>query len=530
MWQTIYRRKPFPAAGRPLGWEYVTWIGARRDPSRSQRHITSLGVELSVATPKVAGSPCGLHREGWVSGLSMRGIAAALIVSIGFLVPALSSGATAPSSTIGAAALGLFPPSPLPLQNNPQTTISESFSSSASSWRPGLDEREVFQALVSHAPASSSTEWRLRIGKGGQIYSLRTPAGEVIAPQGRFDSTWVDSVFQPVAVYIEKNAPQSRNVRDPSPTYALQTGVYERDPVLKGRFYAPLLAAAATPDGHGYAVLNWYQQAHIPSLNTSGLLVYAQYRDAGDGIIEVTYILYNFGNLENDILDRFNLPWSVIRSTTYSSHFVSSPDNGLTEKMGRFADKLAMPVRDTGGWVVFANNNPTDSSNALGIVFGLEASNSLYRYGQGGSPLLQEFVSTVATSFPLAVGEAFLYRYYLVVGTYAEVRNRAPTLVPDTAFKPITFNLDADPHVNQPRNVETGYPPSCVVGYPASNYKPLFLLEKTRSGEDIASPNPYTLSSSSNFNGKAVYYPYDGATKYLGLLGFVPTTASNCGK
>ncbi len=67
---------------------------------------------------------------------------------------------------------------------------------SESNWL-GLEERQVFFRSLTHTEEGRS--WTMKIGKGGQIYSITTPElGEMVAAQRAKYGQWVDEVFQHV--------------------------------------------------------------------------------------------------------------------------------------------------------------------------------------------------------------------------------------------------------------------------------------------------------------------------------------------
>jgi dienelactone hydrolase len=79
--------------------------------------------------------------------------------------------------------LDVFPPSvvDVPAGSRGETTITLDYAPSGSVWAEGLDERQVFQAELPHRQGDDDS-FRLRIGKGGQIYSLRGAFGESVPP------------------------------------------------------------------------------------------------------------------------------------------------------------------------------------------------------------------------------------------------------------------------------------------------------------------------------------------------------------
>ncbi len=53
------------------------------------------------------------------------------------------------------------------------------------------------------------------------------------------------------------------------------------------------------------------QHAHVPTNFTSAMLYHTRFRDCGDGIIEATWALLNFG----DVVNYLDVPWGGVRSS-----------------------------------------------------------------------------------------------------------------------------------------------------------------------------------------------------------------------
>jgi hypothetical protein len=79
--------------------------------------------------------------------------------------------------------LDVFPPSVATVEKDRQglTSISLDYTPSTSLWAEGLDEKQVFHAQIQH-DQNENNSFTLRIGKGGQVYSLRGPFGESVPP------------------------------------------------------------------------------------------------------------------------------------------------------------------------------------------------------------------------------------------------------------------------------------------------------------------------------------------------------------
>jgi len=103
--------------------------------------------------------------------------------------------------------LDVFPPSSVhvPQDARGRTKLSAEYTPSGSLWNEHLDEQAVFNVELKHEQ-TADTSFRLRLGKGGQLYSLCGPFGESIPPQG-VGNPWNDEVWQFVAVCSKYNHP-----------------------------------------------------------------------------------------------------------------------------------------------------------------------------------------------------------------------------------------------------------------------------------------------------------------------------------
>ena len=85
---------------------------------------------------------------------------------------------------------------------NAAYTYQYTSSDSTSSWDETSEmyEANVFLAELSHTEANSNRTWKLRVGKGGNMYSFVGPFGETVPPQYHTDAPWVDEVRLTVAM------------------------------------------------------------------------------------------------------------------------------------------------------------------------------------------------------------------------------------------------------------------------------------------------------------------------------------------
>jgi hypothetical protein len=106
------------------------------------------------------------------------------------------------------------------------TSFSATYTStmSISQWHPlqATYEPDVFEVDIIHSDVNENRTWTLRIGKGGQISSLITKAGEVVANEEYPTSFWNDLVPQMVAVNGDLNT-------NTNPNFIHQAGPYARD-------------------------------------------------------------------------------------------------------------------------------------------------------------------------------------------------------------------------------------------------------------------------------------------------------------
>ena len=161
------------------------------------------------APPTSAATPCHLLSLPAPSGLfdltmTARTFALLLLclnLSLGHMTADAAKPAPLPlAGPASAALLDLFPPSTAirPPQHQGQTTLSTTYQPSGSVWDKHLDEQTVFLAELTHRQSVAS-DFSLRIGKGGQLYSLRAAFGESVPPQAA-SNPWNDEVWQFVAV------------------------------------------------------------------------------------------------------------------------------------------------------------------------------------------------------------------------------------------------------------------------------------------------------------------------------------------
>ena len=428
------------------------------------------------------------------------------------------------------------------------------FEPSGSTWTDGLDERDVFLA------AMEGEGWRIGIGKGGQLYSVRGPFGESVPPQ-RLDSPWNDEVWQMVLTVEEiirpihdfqKQGREQRMATMPLMYFIHQSGIYvkgQSDGIDSGSvdrpFYSPVLRQHWDPATRTFHVVNWAQQARTPCVWKSGALIYTAYRDLGGGALEVTQVLHHFGD---QTITYINAPWGGVRHSALPHAILSKPDGTWEEVEGGWgADTALRKLRDTGGWEAWVRNPDQGESPALALVFGTEpelrapgaARPSLVRWGTAGNVEVRDYQVTEQISKPrLEPGGTLAARWFLVSGSFDDVRRRAEELAPEAGVWTPVPDASAAQEIwmsdGRPATTGEGKPAFELHAQPLPGTVPFFLMKDTRSGEIFVTTDPYVLTDSepfanplpndhpehSRYEGRVVYHQYSSRGVFLDLLGY----------
>jgi|GEM_PF-6367045 len=376
----------------------------------------------------------------------------------------------------------------------------------------GLSETDVFHDSLKHTE-NNSNSWEIRVGKGSQIYSIKTAAGEIIGAQNPTGG-FIDRVLQQVLVDQSKNTPDT-------PYFIHQAGTYAQDGLSKP-WFSPLLSSSFDNQNHSLHTVSWSQQAHLPTTFQSSIILEQTIKDLGHGIIEITYLTHNYGP---DSFNHSNQPWFALKKSSIPTIILSQKDGLPIEVNGNW-DSNTFAIKDTGGWVAFVTAN-TPQSLGIGLVFGqdihqtqLNHRSSSIRLGhvpnENLSILSRLFLGTINP------GQTYFFRYYLIINTLNKIQEYGNTLSSSTDYGPIINPEESTPLRPLCRHNATliDCPPGSVPDintyqtHVPGSY-PLFILKDKSSGILHLSDNPYLLSSK----------PYMQATDYLGYLGWVlPST------
>ena len=479
------------------------------------------------------------------------------VVGRGFLIFILSVAALLPSGVMAAVPLlDVFPPSAAeaPAAERGETTITIDYAPSGSVWADGLDERQVFLAQLAHEKGKDDS-FALRVGQGGQIYSLRGAFGESVPPSWRDSrrerSPWNDEVWQFVAVCGRYNGidpllragkvsddVQARWKTLPYKTsfFIHNSGAYIPGESAVQSLYCPLLAFEADAAARTVRTLNWGLVPQVRTIHRSPILYSCQTRDVGDGVVELTWVVHNFSPRNDVVFDFLNAPWGGTRLTSLPVHAISGPDGQPRPRAEMFpADQsgAAIDVAKTGGWRV-ASASDADAAASLALVFGrdrhLEAERAKAARGephcQFAPSLLRDYLAHAPQLYEklwqdwrtrpensfrnydviefipklrLAPQTTIWYRVFLVVNRRDRAIELARSLVDKVDYGLLTFDPATVPlvpvHIRDGRVVDPaaaeGPPAFEVYAKPVPGSLPLFLLEDTATGREVVSTDPY---------------------------------------
>ena len=441
-------------------------------------------------------------------------------------------------------------------QSDGNTTCSFDYNPSGSTWIAGVSEEDVFFASM-----NSSSGWRLGIGKGGQVYSLRGSFGEAIPPQ-RVDAPWVDEAWQFVATSLDLVSPvhefqsagsTQRRLGYPIQFFIHQSGIYRGG--LAGNslvgsptmpFYSPVLKKHWNPATRTLSLVSWSQMARSPNVWKSGMLTYASYRDLGNGAIEVTNFVTNFGDQD---LTFINTPWGGARPSTFPETILSRPTGAWSiASQGSYGSNTPIHVKDTGGWQAWVQNSTQEQSDSMAVVFGnrplptvsdqeWKGFHTILTYGS--THVGRDYaVSSIQNNIRLQAGQSLACRWHLVVGPFGQMRIKASDLAGHAGL----WTPQIDASVVAPVWTTAGTPSSTGEGaadfylyaQPIPGTVPVFAMEDTRTGRIFATLDPYELCPTAPYpnplpsshhqyalyQNRVVHYQYNSPGAVRDLLGY----------
>lgn len=314
-----------------------------------------------------------------------------------------------------------------------------SYVPSGSVWELDWSEDVVFNKLLRYTdPNTENCSYELRMGKGGQIYSFRSPGfGEALPPQfrpsynesganisdpGKSDpikshhgnwAVWNDEVWQLVGSDQKDSlsgSVKTQNIHQAGPymnNYAHRKSDLSREP-----FYSPMLQSFYDENKRSYSAVFWGQSENpayvydapyecdtpFPDLFRPSVLYFQKHSDIGDGAIQVDFLLYNFHRTRG--IDFWNVPFLGIRNSSLpflivsnsasdgTSYEVINSKAGHPDGSGGFLPefKEGAVIKTSGngtassGWFAFSSA-PDGNGPTLAFVTAKESQNPPNGYG-----------------------------------------------------------------------------------------------------------------------------------------------------
>jgi hypothetical protein len=473
-----------------------------------------------------------------------------------------------------AALFDLFPKSKSPtfLAKESEFVVEKRFSPGQhfpSRWVEGVDERPAFHAYLIHK-STAERSWELRVGKGGQIYSIVSSFGEAMPPQrlmSQFnDETWQMVLFSNEVVDYDLDKGLGA-IRDEVNSFVHQSGLYvgrKQKHTPDRPFYCPLLASHWDPQARTYTMINWGLCPTI-SVNRSDVIFVVQFRDLGAGVIELNHLCYNFGTFTYQSCATM---WGGVRTSVFPELVLSNPDGNY-----RFHTPYNLQAKDTygnvidtGGWAAATQNAENPSAYALGLVFGRDPywieqrklkhagkphwqrSATVYGAGDSRGGERNYTVMNMDNRVNIAPGDCFFRRTYMVIGTLKEVAEAGRKLESFTDLHPVEFKESDTPLLPvyvkragktrpQPtldKPTPDAQPVCQLYAHPVKHSRPVFLLQDSGTGKYIVTTdpalqcrkvpfeNPYPVGHEKNakFQGRVQYLTHQTPTKSWQLLGY----------
>jgi hypothetical protein len=450
-------------------------------------------------------------------------------------------------SVVNSFLVDIFPASTYsPSLGSSTFTTATSWYDNGSVWSPNLtstEEESIFLREIVHGNDGTYNH-TMRVGMGGQLYSLRFGGIEAIGPQNyNGQGPWNDQVVQSIVINTDSN----NTAQESTYFYSHQAGDYinRNADAPTTPFSSPLLASLLQTGARAFSTLNWGQMAHVPNAFKGNAMHYAQYKQLGEGIIEMNQAIYNFGDPK---FNYFNMPWACFRYSQLSNILIGKGAGGYYVSNLSFGTAPTGNINNidtTGGWIIFSNT--TDSSatgNAVGLVYGYqssEISGSGYRYNttrlRYGKGPVNDTANVVVLNprINLDKGKGLYWRTYIVTGRMVDVMQKCKALVAYTTNGFFNFpqsTADIKAIYLKSRNGQTicstsgdeGQDPSFYTfAQPVENSLPLFVVQETSTNKQKLTTDPYEYCPTTS---GGLWKPYDPSWTYVHFLGYALPDAS----
>jgi hypothetical protein len=413
-------------------------------------------------------------------------------------------------------------------------------------------ETDVFHTQLTHTPGTSDDiGWTVRIGKGGQIYYIDLQGlGQIICPQRSF-SAWNDDCMT-TTVYSadEANKDVEMGGNDSFANgYIHGSGMYVKpymDPINNKPFYNPILAEYFDSNDRSYSIINW-GLVPKPNINRGDVLFYSRYRDIGNGVLELTFYCYNFGNRNYNFAET---PWWAVRPSKFPNMIEGI--NGTSSYKTNNKTFQSGAISSAAGWGAHTVNPSNNNSTTCALVWGTTTPGMGINFGfvdRGVRDM--SLIAPSKSAFTMPYGTGIRYRRYAVFGKLQNVANICADLNQHAFFESIEFSESFSgklPLYNTTINNQqtlTTTPNGPIVAYthpiPVKDSLPLMLMKDKDTGNYFISTDPYAICGKlpftnpypighakySTYQNKHIYQIYDEKTEWVTLLGYariIPNT------
>lgn len=423
-----------------------------------------------------------------------------------------------------------FPPSSVEEMNTNDWTFKVYESNNVQSDWLGLDENQVFYRRLEHK--QTDLDWTIKIGKGGQIYSIKTPqTGEMIALQRISHGQWIDEVFQhTLPSYLHsKGTSQIVDGDIHQAGYYTRSDLDTSQQIIPKSIYSPTYVSFLSEFAkinNSFSLVTWPQHAHLPrTYSENGMVFHQNTRDLGNGVVEITLIINKWlGEETKDI----SVPWSAFRTQSLPFTVLSNSDGSYSDVTQTFNTGIPRRLKDvdTGGWIAFVKANNLNSYG-IGIVYGksptsVENKTSYVRWGDYDSPEIEGIDGTVGTvkrNIVLNSGDSVYVRYYLIIGKLKDIQKYGNMLQSKVQAGKIETKEQNAKLIEICRHETKILRRGCINNEEPLFYayrdfttfaKPLFLLKDNSNSKIVLTTDPYVISLD----------PTDRKTEYIDFLGW----------
>ena len=437
----------------------------------------------------------------------------------------------------------VFPLSPKVLDNTAGFTFNNSITTfDDTRWYSKWHEVNVFKTELNHA--NSTNPYALRVGKGGQLYSIMTPIGEIAPPQNP-DHAWIDDTYLST-IYQYDLDPDIKGV-DALTAFIHSCGMYPHKDIAfqQGKqFWSPIVGEKWDAEKSEFSTISLGMISTGPSLNRGDVLFYQKIKDMGDGVFEITTIAYNYNTSYTNAKQGYITdlcPWGGVRTSKLPNLILSNPDQTWKVSNNQFGDNNSLFYSDkTGGWAIATQNPNLDTSYSLGLVFGQNNPESRDKfYTCGKTDVSRSFtVQAVTYREVFKPGNTFYCRQYYVLGKLKDVVEKCKKLESYTSSGFLKFDQTTATSIplyltekdGQTIISEEGTTPAFYVyAEPVKDSKPLYLIRNTATNKLHVTCDPYMIMPRYTIDEDPLkrkgIRPYDGTTEILKLYGFVMPSA-----